>query len=97
MQPPWQRYAQDCHRRWVFIFYYPVPERASTEEEASPMLSAFLQRQKISHGLPILMISAKGEEAQAQAYAAGISDYLGKPFTLAQLRQRVRHLLGEEG
>jgi two-component system phosphate regulon response regulator PhoB len=47
--------------------------------------------------LPILMVSAKGEEAKAQAYEAGVSDYLGKPFTLAQLRQRVRTLLGEEG
>jgi two-component system phosphate regulon response regulator PhoB len=47
--------------------------------------------------LPILMVSAKGEEEKAAAYAAGVSDYLGKPFTLAQLRQRVRKLLGEEG
>jgi DNA-binding response OmpR family regulator len=47
--------------------------------------------------LPILIVSAKGEEEKAQAYAAGVSDYLGKLFTLAQLRQRVRNLLGEEG
>jgi DNA-binding response OmpR family regulator len=46
--------------------------------------------------LPILMVSAKGEEAQGQAYEAGVSDSLGKPFTLTQLRQRVRKLLGEE-
>jgi two-component system phosphate regulon response regulator PhoB len=47
--------------------------------------------------LPILMVSAKGEEEKAKAYEAGVSDYLGKPFTVAQLRQRVRKLLGEEG
>jgi CheY-like chemotaxis protein len=47
--------------------------------------------------LPILMVSAKGEEEQGQAYAAGVSDYLGKPFTVTEFRQRVRRLLGEEG
>jgi len=31
--------------------------------------------------LPILMVSAKGEEEKAQAYEVGVSDYLGKPFT----------------
>jgi CheY-like chemotaxis protein len=45
--------------------------------------------------LPILMFRAKGEEEHAAAYAAGVSDYLGKPFTVAELRQRVRTLLGE--
>jgi DNA-binding response OmpR family regulator len=42
------------------------------------------------------MFSAKGEEENAAAYEAGVSDYLGKPFTVAELRQRVRTLLGEE-
>jgi CheY-like chemotaxis protein len=47
--------------------------------------------------LPILMVSAKEEEEKAQAYEAGVSAYLGKPFTLPKLRQRVRKLLREEG
>jgi two-component system phosphate regulon response regulator PhoB len=47
--------------------------------------------------LPILMVSAQGEEAQAQASEAGVTAYIGKPFTLPQLRQMVRKLLGEDG
>jgi CheY-like chemotaxis protein len=56
-----------------------------------------LRSDPVTAALPILLVSAKGEEAQAQAYAAGVSAYLGKPFMVPQLRQVVRNLLGEDG
>jgi two-component system OmpR family response regulator len=44
-------------------------------------------------GVPVMMLTAKGDEASvARAYAAGASDYLGKPFDPADLVARLKRL-----
>lgn len=44
-------------------------------------------------GVPVMMLTAKGDEASvARAYAAGASDYLGKPFEPADLAARLKRL-----
>lgn len=44
-------------------------------------------------GVPVMMLTAKGDEPSvARAYAAGASDYLGKPFEPADLVARLKRL-----
>ncbi|NJN87342.1 MAG: response regulator [Leptolyngbyaceae cyanobacterium SL_7_1] len=44
--------------------------------------------------LPILMLTSLNDTGSIdQAFAAGVSDYLTKPFNLAILLQRIQHLL----
>lgn len=43
---------------------------------------------------PIIMLTAKDQKSERlQAYAAGVSDYLAKPFKLKELLQKVDSLL----
>ncbi len=45
--------------------------------------------------LPVLMLTAKGQERdRAAAEAAGVSAFMTKPFDNAEIRARVRALLG---
>lgn len=45
-------------------------------------------------GLPILMLTAKGQDADCQeAYRRGASDFMTKPFSPKKLLARVRELL----
>lgn len=45
--------------------------------------------------LPVLMLTAKGQERDREAaLAAGVSDFMTKPFDNSQMRAAVRALLG---
>jgi len=46
-------------------------------------------------GLPVLMLTAKGQERDREAaLAAGVSDFMTKPFDNSQIRAVVRALMG---
>jgi len=46
-------------------------------------------------GVPVVMITTEGSEARVvEALAAGAKAYLRKPFTPAQVKERVQPLLG---
>ena len=50
------------------------------------------------HALPILIVSARHQEAQKiQALDAGADDYLGKPFAVGELLARIRVALRHRG
>jgi signal transduction histidine kinase len=53
-----------------------------------------LRRDPSTALIPILMLSARaGEEARVEGIAAGVDDYMVKPFSAAELRARVRNHL----
>lgn len=48
-----------------------------------------------THNIPIIFITAKGEEQdETEGFALGASDYISKPFRLAVVRARVETILG---
>ena len=52
-----------------------------------------LRREKQTAMTPIVMVTAKSSEADcASAYAAGVDDYIRKPFSIQALISRVRAL-----
>lgn len=56
---------------------------------------AALRADAATAALPVLMLTAKGQERdRAAAEAAGVSDFMTKPFDNAEIRARVRALLG---
>ena len=56
-------------------------------------LLVLLRAQGRWRGVPVMMLTAKGDETSvARAYAAGASDYLGKPFEPADLVARLQRL-----
>jgi DNA-binding response OmpR family regulator len=62
-----------------------------------PVLDGFevARRVRARSGVPILALTALNEPRdEADARAAGVSDYLPKPFAVDELLQRVRALLG---
>jgi len=47
-------------------------------------------------GTPILVLTARAQEAERQrGLAVGATEYLTKPFRVADLRERVAHLLAD--
>lgn len=53
-----------------------------------------LRRRRATTHVPILMVSALNSQDQvSRAYAAGVDDYLAKPFLLNDLIERVRTLM----
>jgi len=53
-----------------------------------------VRRLPAREGLPILMLTAKGQDADCEeAYARGASDFMTKPFSPKKLIARVRELL----
>jgi DNA-binding response OmpR family regulator len=54
-----------------------------------------IRGQVASADLPVLMLTAKGQERDRDAaLAAGVSDFMTKPFDNSQMRAAVRALLG---
>jgi len=59
-------------------------------------LTLLSEARRVPHrdGLPILMLTAKGQDADCQeAYRRGASDFMTKPFSPKKLLARVRELL----
>jgi two-component system alkaline phosphatase synthesis response regulator PhoP len=56
---------------------------------------AFIRGEKSLAGVRILMLTAKGGSAEeSRSRAAGVDDYLSKPFSTRELVARARALLG---
>lgn len=61
-------------------------------------LAARLRRDEHTRDLPIILLTAKGEETdKLKGYDAGIDDYLTKPFSPRELIARIRALLRRVG
>lgn len=61
-------------------------------------LASRLRRDEYTRDLPIILLTAKGEEAdKLKGYDAGIDDYLTKPFSPRELIARIRALLRRVG
>ena len=61
-------------------------------------LAARLRRDAFTAELPIIMLTARGEEAdKLKGYDSGIDDYLTKPFSPRELVARIRALLRRAG
>ena len=59
---------------------------------------SLVQEVRKSHSLPILIVSARHQEAQKiQALDAGADDYLVKPFSVGELLARIRVALRHRG
>ena len=57
-------------------------------------ICARLRGREETHSLPVIMLTARGEEAErVRGFAAGADDYVVKPFSVAELMARVRALL----
>jgi DNA-binding response OmpR family regulator len=57
-----------------------------------------LRRQKSTKAIPIIMVTAKVSEADfASAKAAGVDDYITKPFSMVKLLERIDFLLRQTG
>ena len=56
------------------------------------------RRDEVTAELPIIMLTARGEEAdKLQSFASGIDDYITKPFSPRELLARVKALLRRSG
>ncbi len=59
---------------------------------------ALLRRIRLLHNFPVLVVSARHQEAQkVQLLDAGADDYLVKPFSVAELLARIRVALRHRG
>lgn len=57
-----------------------------------------LRREPLTEHTPIIMVTAKASEADfASALAAGVDDYITKPFSIRKVIERVGVLLGRSG
>jgi two-component system phosphate regulon response regulator PhoB len=57
-------------------------------------ICARLRSRDETRSLPVIMLTARGEEAErVQGFLAGADDYVVKPFSVAELMARVRGLL----
>ena len=87
-----------------------LSEAGSMVEHATPDLmlldlglpdgdgAALLQRVRLTHNFPVLVVSARHQEAQkVQLLDAGADDYLVKPFSVAELLARIRVALRHRG
>ncbi len=53
-----------------------------------------LQREEDSRGIPIIMLTARGEEeSKLKGFEAGVDDYVTKPFSTQELLARIRAVL----
>ncbi|MDG1125601.1 MAG: phosphate regulon transcriptional regulator PhoB [Pseudomonadales bacterium] len=61
-------------------------------------LAKRLRRDELTADLPIVMLTARGEEAdKLRSFAGGIDDYITKPFSPRELLARVKALLRRSG
>ena len=61
-------------------------------------LARKLRNDKITSDLPLLMLTARGEEAdKLKSFDAGIDDYVTKPFSPRELIARIKALLRRSG
>ena len=61
-------------------------------------LARQLRREALTSDLPLLMLTARGEESdKLKSFDAGIDDYVTKPFSPKELIARVKALLGRSG
>ena len=61
-------------------------------------LAKRLRRDELTAHLPIVMLTARGEEAdKLQSFAGGIDDYITKPFSPRELLARLKALLRRSG
>lgn len=61
-------------------------------------LAKRLRRDEVTAELPIVMLTARGEEAdKLQSFASGIDDYITKPFSPRELLARIKALLRRSG
>ena len=61
-------------------------------------LAKRLRRDELTVELPIVMLTARGEEVdKLQSFAGGIDDYITKPFSPRELLARVKALLRRSG
>ena len=57
-------------------------------------ICARLRARNETRSLPVIMLTARGEEAErVQGFSAGADDYVVKPFSVAELMARVRGFL----
>ncbi|NKC12606.1 MAG: phosphate regulon transcriptional regulatory protein PhoB [Gammaproteobacteria bacterium] len=57
-----------------------------------------LRREEPTRALPVIMLTARGEEAdRIRGLNVGADDYLGKPFSLRELEARVKAVLRRAG
>jgi len=91
--------AADGHQAWEYLqkenfdllvidYYMPVMD-------GMQVIRKVRERESV-RSLPIIVISAGGEEAQQAAYEAGADFFLGKPVMLAQLFKSLQLLLSLE-
>jgi len=53
-----------------------------------------LRRQEATRELPVILLTARGEEeSRVRGFAAGADDYVGKPFSPRELAARIRAVL----
>ena len=56
-----------------------------------------LRREPSTESTPIIMLTAKGSEADfARAWAAGVDDYITKPFSIRNVIERIAALLARK-
>lgn len=71
---------------------WEMPEMSGLE------LLTWFRAQEAFNGTPFIMVTSRGDkENVVQAIQAGVSDYIGKPFTNEQLTSKVRKALGRAG
>ncbi len=76
----------------IAIIDWMLPRMSGVE------LAARLRRDEHTRDLPIILLTAKGEENdKLRGYDAGIDDYLTKPFSPRELIARIRALLRRVG
>ncbi len=57
-----------------------------------------LRREEVTRELPIIMLTARGEEAsKLKGFAVGADDYITKPFSTQELIARIKALLRRSG
>lgn len=88
--------AEDGNKAWEYLqkepfdlaiidYYMPVMDGMQVIRK--------IREQETVRSMPIIVISAGGEEAQQAAYEAGADFFLGKPVMLAQLFKSLQLLL----